>query len=589
MVLLLRCSSLLKDLYKTGYNDSKSIMQKGSSIVTMDKKKVKFPMRIQKEHIPDYIGMGMFILAILFLIRCITLCTGRDIWYDELFTMEFASRPVSELIKLTAADVHPPLYYIIVKAAILAGTQIAPGVDPIAIAKITSVIPFLLLMLVSFISVRKNFGWLSAGIFSFCIVCMPQMPDYIVEVRMYGWAMLFVTAAALHAYEIMKSCIRPSRRWNLADSAGILIWGIAACYTHYYACIAIACLYLLLLIWMIRQMFSVNQMQEGQKAEKDFRGLAAIFICMNLTAAAFIPWIGAVLAQVSTVKSGYWIQPLTWRTLGGCVKFLFKPAFGNSVIATGMAVILFLLFAATVLYGLKKMHQVNDLEEKTKLQFAGICILIMAGLVAAGFIASALIRPVFVYRYMLPASGVLWLSFAVYAGDAVKHEASDSEKENQKYRFCLLILLWIVLITGIRDFSSFKGNELYKKIQMQHTQTVLSEIQPGTEIICNFGQLQALAAYMLGTDSGCEIVLYGAEPEALIQKILPNVQTITSPEQITTWLSEGDKVLFFGSFLARDEIMKDWQEQYGIHAVDTDSCMLERYWFDIYELSADVH
>ena len=140
----------------------------------MDKKKVKFPMRIQKEHIPDYIGMGTFILAILFLIRCIMLCTGRDIWYDELFTMEFASRPVSELIRLTAADVHPPLYYILVRMAILTGTQIAPGVDPIAIAKITSVIPFLLLMLVSFLSVRKNFGWLSAGFFSFCIVCMKK-------------------------------------------------------------------------------------------------------------------------------------------------------------------------------------------------------------------------------------------------------------------------------------------------------------------------------------------------------------------------------------------------------------------------------
>jgi len=71
--------------------------------------------------------------------------------------------------------------------------------------------------------------------------------------------------------------------------------------------------------------------------------------------------------------------------------------------------------------------------------------------------------------------------------------------------------------------------------------------------------------------------------------MLPNVQTITSPEQITTWLSEGNKVLFFGSFTARDGIIKDWQEQYGIHAEDADSCMLERYWFDIYELSAEVH
>ena len=229
----------------------------------MDKKETKFPINIniKKEHIFDYIGMGMFILAVLLLIRCITLCMGRDIWYDELFTMEFASRPVSELVKLTAADVHPPLYYILVKMTIMGGTQIAPGVDPIVIAKITSVIPFLVLTIMSLLSVRKNFGWLSAGIFSFCIVCMPQMPDYTVEIRMYGWAMLFVTAAALHAYGVMKSCIKRDKKWNLQDSVGILVWGIAACYTHYYACIAIACLYMLLLVWIVMLMFSLNHME----------------------------------------------------------------------------------------------------------------------------------------------------------------------------------------------------------------------------------------------------------------------------------------------------------------------------------------
>ena len=67
----------------------------------------------------QHLGIIFFAAAIYCLIRSITLSLTTDIWYDELFTMEFATRPVKELISLTARDVHPPFYYMIVRFFIL--------------------------------------------------------------------------------------------------------------------------------------------------------------------------------------------------------------------------------------------------------------------------------------------------------------------------------------------------------------------------------------------------------------------------------------------------------------------------------------
>lgn len=36
-------------------------------------------------------------------------------WYDEMFSIMLIRMPISELIEKTAKDVHPPLYYLILK------------------------------------------------------------------------------------------------------------------------------------------------------------------------------------------------------------------------------------------------------------------------------------------------------------------------------------------------------------------------------------------------------------------------------------------------------------------------------------------
>ena len=45
-----------------------------------------------------------------------TMVNGKVIWFDEAFSLQLAKLSVSDVIKYTASDVHPPLYYLILRA-----------------------------------------------------------------------------------------------------------------------------------------------------------------------------------------------------------------------------------------------------------------------------------------------------------------------------------------------------------------------------------------------------------------------------------------------------------------------------------------
>ena len=64
--------------------------------------------------------------------------------------------------------------------------------------------PIYLLMALSLIKIRKNFGMLTAGLFIFCLVTMPMFIQYALEVRMYSWSIFFVTTSFIFIYEIIE-------------------------------------------------------------------------------------------------------------------------------------------------------------------------------------------------------------------------------------------------------------------------------------------------------------------------------------------------------------------------------------------------
>lgn len=545
----------------------------------------------------DVLGYLLIGISVIMLGKSLTLCFSNDIWYDELFTVGMIEHSYGDLIAFTAKDVHPPLYYCIVKFFVELCKLAVPTASTVVTAKIVSVLPYFILLLYSVTFIRKRFGIFTGGIFLFCVISMPQLSAYTVEVRMYSLALLFVTAAFLHAYAVVTGDDYSRTRLH---AAALVLYGIAAAYTQYFACVAVIMVYLYVLIAFL----------VGNR-----RRVREWFMWVAVSVVGYAPWLYALYTQITAVNENYWILPLTWRTLGGCVKFLMKPAFTNEALSTVLAVVLFVIYGIVVVYCITKLcHYSRDFEKNSEFinnrdrehansvsreqdyAFFTAGIGVLAGLVLFGFVASAVLRPIFVYRYMIPALGCFWLSFAVGLGLITERNASvpnslfisvrkritektiypDKLTETAMIAVCALILL-----IGLRDYRAFMGEEEYKILLMKDTNEAFREIDDEDVLIFNFDQVQMVVGYYIDNES----YLWYGQPEALIQEICGEKGTLNEDTgQIKEWISQGRKVWFMGSFNSREDIVEEWRGA-GITVNETGSYLLERYWFNIYELS----
>lgn len=506
--------------------------------------------------VADWAGGALLAISLIMVAAAAFRCLSTDIWYDELFTMGFVNHSVKELVEFTARDVHPPFYYLYVKALVGLFGAIVPSVPVVVIGKLSSTLPFFLLFGYAGTKVRRHFGLLSAGVFSFCLVTMPQLSQYTVEIRMYSLTLFLVTAAFLHAYELVCDIQAKEAAGGFGrkrDWICLCLFGILAAYTHYFAAVAVAMVYLYLLISLLLM------------KKRETRLFVSGGLCAGISVLAYIPWIFSLLSQVSQVKEEYWILPLTIRSLGGCVKFLLKPSFANDMVNVVLAVILFIVYGFLVAYCVFK--------EKEKARENGMLlggIFVLAGVVGFGFLASFLLRPVFIYRYMLPAMGVFWLCFAVSFERVVKRLGL----------VCMTVILLLVVCVGWRDYLAFSGEEQWKKEQMDKTLEALEQIKTEDAVIFNFNHAQAVVGYYLPSDT----YLWDAQPEALIREMFEGVKSVASEQEISHWLSSGRKVWFVGSGNAREELIDQWEKE-GIKAVEKGSFLVERYWFNLYEVN----
>ena len=554
---------------------------------------MKNNLQIRKISGKEAVGWLFLGIGLVMLVNSIRLCFCNDIWYDELFTVGMAEHSYGELIRFTAKDVHPPLYYCIVKLVMDLCKFVVPSADSVIVIKLVSVLPYFFLLAYGLFFLRKKFGMFTAGLFFFSVLSMPQMSAYTVEMRMYGWALFFVTAAFFHAYSIVcengagRHIVRRFRvrktecfftfRWN-GHFAALTFYGLAAAYTQYFACVAVIMVYAYLLLWFaIRGKRSRGQDKNAERTVRNW------FACAAVSVLAYLPWLFVLVSQVTAVRENYWILPLTWRSLGGCVKFLMKPAFSHEWLNILSALVLFGIYIGLLGgYGFliwKRRGERGSLEGAAeggqgtgRFFYALAGCMVLCGLTAFGFIASMLVRPIFVYRYMLPAMGCFWLCPIL---------CLDGLLDEWKTRSLWMLFLPVIVIAsaGLRDYRAFLGEEEYKAVLMEETELVISDIAKEDIILYNFDQLQAVMGYYLEQEN----YLWMGTPEPLVIEIFGNKGSIENTEQIKVWLDEGRTVWFFGSFNSREDIRTEWEND-GILTEELGSYMLERSWFNLYSV-----
>ena len=117
---------------------------------------------------------------------------------DDAFSLQLVKRSFSRLTELTAMDFHPPLYYYLLK--IFLSVFSLTGIDEIFLGKLFSVVPYIILLLMSLIAYRKDSSrGLSLGFTILLFASFCCFYTQTTAVRMYTWGLLFVTATFFSA------------------------------------------------------------------------------------------------------------------------------------------------------------------------------------------------------------------------------------------------------------------------------------------------------------------------------------------------------------------------------------------------------
>ena len=601
-------------------------------------------------------GVLFLFLGILSFFVCLLQAFGQDIWFDEVFSVNFIQHSYREIAALTGKDVHPPLYYWYLKLFHDIGKVLVPAASSIVLCKLASMLPFVGIFVYTLTAIRKNFGLHIAGLFWFLIMTMPQISNYTVEIRMYSLALFFITAAFVHSCELVRAfpaqgvseaertaepgvaagteetaepgvaagteeAAEPGAAGSEVTSGAVLasgsvtgenglikwwkrnkhwllfwVYGILTAYTQYYACVAVIAIYIALFVFFVvkahkgktektsckKTHIYKEQLKEqeailtkapvkGWKAEHTTeqetgriagKCIGKVLLCAGLSVLAYLPWLPFFFSQVRTVSSSYWIQPLTWKSIFGCMKYIFLPVSYAVKKNYMLACVMILFFGAAFLYSF--LMKRKDARGRFFL-LTGLWIAVFTTLI--GFVCSILNRPIFVYRYLIPCLGAMWLVAAVVLWDFVEKNWG--------------ILLFVpFLLSGYSNMQGFYGEENKKIVEMKATQSFLADFPKDAVVLCNFNHVQAVTACYL-KDSN-EIWLYGSNPEDLIAELLPQCRGLEDTTELLQLVKERD-VYFFGSFNSREELLKEWETE-GIAYTEEGTYLLERYYFNVYHL-----
>ncbi len=328
---------------------------------------------------------GQWITALLALgvgLRLYALLAGEPYWYDEAFTWLTAHRPMADLITATAADVHPPLWYLLVRLfSSPAWARLLPFV-------------FSVLGLVVYVEILTRLEISdSAQICALALLVLsPMQIFYSADLRMYSLLELLVL---VQIYAIL------TRRYWL--------WGVAtlaALYTHNYAVLYTAALGLLALYREIIRPVHVDDSDFGgviiARCEESRTRLLIGWTALSI--GLYLPWfVFATVPQMRFVSSGmHWVQPVTF---GQAANALFAVTV-TALAPKPLGPALYLGFASGL-----TLAVYSALTHKR-----GLLLAWSLGAFAVAVIGSLLVTPMILFRGLLPAAGGIYVLFSA-AGD----------------------------------------------------------------------------------------------------------------------------------------------------------------------------
>ena len=171
------------------------------------------------------------ILLVCLVLQAALLCSNLnllDLWTDEL-SLEIVIRPIPEVLRIAAADVHPPLYYLLQHYWL----QLPLGMDRLAQMRLLSAI---FVLLTTIVLDRTWLRQVSASTRNWCLILWTLSPCIVLYGRMgrsYSLQVLTVVLTLWWARQMMEKLSARRIAWFCAGT-------LATLYVHYVPGIALA-------------------------------------------------------------------------------------------------------------------------------------------------------------------------------------------------------------------------------------------------------------------------------------------------------------------------------------------------------------
>jgi hypothetical protein len=335
------------------------------------------------DKLKDNMGKALFILSLFVLGLLIFLIIQKPFLHiDEWFTQGVLNISFKEMVHLTAKDVHPPLYYAIALMPVYLFKWLHIPFDMITLMKMVSVVPYVIIFVISLTKIRKDYGWLVGGLFAFTLLTMADFFTMFSIARMYPWGLLFLVVSFLYACEILRN---PSlKSWIL-----LAFFSVCGAYTHYFVAIPSILLYMLLLVHVLLK----NKTQIKNWLISTVFGI----LC-------FVPWVPYLLKQINSVSGSYWIDEITFETFVQFFASIFTDT-AEFYVNLALAIVFLAIFISILIY-YRKSKEDADIVLIGSLMFIGTILV--------GVTVSIVFNPIFIVRYVIPATAVLWLCLSIY-------------------------------------------------------------------------------------------------------------------------------------------------------------------------------
>ena len=331
----------------------------------------------------------IFLIVVgIFGIIYLSLCFNNNVWTDEAYVIDLLKKcdTFKEVFDFSATGVNPPLYFMI----LMPFTNLF-GIN-LLMLKILSIVPVLLTMALGEFYIRKRFGFKTALLYILMIGTIPMTMEYAVQVRMYSWAIFFLTACAFAAYDIYKTD-------RIRSYVIMGLCGVACFHTQYFAFASALWIYGILFLFLLF----------ARKGKNKKISLAKWALMCVGSVVISIPWLLKMLAQVKQVSETYWIPPMTKKVALSFLGSFFEADLPYSVIMYQCMFVVAMVYAVVMLVQAVRSKNITGRNEIITVSL-GFAVQILT--IVTGVVLSKLIRPIFVIRYALPCVALLSLFFA---------------------------------------------------------------------------------------------------------------------------------------------------------------------------------